>query len=238
MAQIAHAQEYLESIPAVEGCVLGERGRRAPAERRGNLSFVTAVQSSAGARGAEPRPSLLAGTVATPPPELLSAHLWIKGNNTCSSEAEGKGWVLLPFSRSVVSDSLWPYGPQHTRLPCPLPCPGVYSNPCPLSRWCHPTISSSVIPFSSYPQSFPSSGAFPLSQLFAAGGQCIGVFSFSISPSNEYSGLISFRIDWFDPCNARDSQESSPIQQFKSINSLVIDLYGPTHIQTRLLERR
>ena len=72
MAQIAHAQEYLESIPAVEGCVLGERGRRAPAERRGNLSFV---QSSAGARGAEPRPSLLAGTVATPPPELLSAHL-------------------------------------------------------------------------------------------------------------------------------------------------------------------
>lgn len=74
MAQIAHAQQYLESIPAVEGCVLGERGRRAPAERRGNPSFVTAVRSS-GARGAEPRPSLLAGTVATPPPELLSAHL-------------------------------------------------------------------------------------------------------------------------------------------------------------------
>ena len=84
------------------------------------------------------------------------------------------------WSRSVVSDSLQPHGPQHTRPPCPSPTPKVYSNSCPLSRWCHPTISSSVIPFSSCPQSFPASGSFPVSQFFTSGGQSIGV---SASPS-------------------------------------------------------
>ena len=81
----------------------------------------------------------------------------------------------VQFSHSVVSNSLWPHGIQHTRPPCLSPTPRVYPNPCPLSRWCHPTISSSVIPFSSYPQSFPASGSFPMSQLFASGGQSIGV---------------------------------------------------------------
>ena len=100
-------------------------------------------------------------------------------------------------SRSVVSSSLWPHGLQHTRLPCPSPTPGACSNSCPLSRWCHPTISSSVIPFSSCLQSFPASGSFLMSQLFTSGGQYLS-FSFNISPSNEYSGLISFKIDWFD----------------------------------------
>ena len=79
------------------------------------------------------------------------------------------------FSRSVMSDSLWPHEPQHTRPPCPSPTPGVHSNSCPSSRWCHPTISSSVIPFSSCPQSFPASGSFQMSQLFTSGGQSIGV---------------------------------------------------------------
>ena len=74
-----------------------------------------------------------------------------------------------------MSDSLWPHGLQHARPPCPSPTPGVYLNSCPLSQWCHPTISSSVIPFSSCPQSFPASGSFPMSQLFASGGQSIGV---------------------------------------------------------------
>ena len=97
-----------------------------------------------------------------------------------------------------MSDSLWPHGLQHARLPCPWPTPGGYSDSCPSSRWCHPTISSSVIPFSSHLQSFPALGSFPVSQFFASGGQSIKSFSFSISPSNEYSGLISFRIDWFD----------------------------------------
>ena len=82
---------------------------------------------------------------------------------------------LLLFSYSVVSDSLQPQGLQHARLPCPSPTPGACSNSCPLSRWCHPTISSSVVPFSSCPQSFPASGSFQMSQLFSSGGQSIGV---------------------------------------------------------------
>ena len=85
----------------------------------------------------------------------------------------------VQFSRSVVSDSLWPHESQHARPPCPPPTPGVYSNSCPLSRWCHPTISSCVIPFSSCLQSFPASGSFQLSQLFASGGQSIGVSAFT-----------------------------------------------------------
>ena len=96
-----------------------------------------------------------------------------------------------------MSDSLRPHGPQHARPPCPSPTPGVYPNSCPLSSWWHPTISSSVIPFSC-PQSFPASGSFQMSQLFASGGQSIGSFRFNISPSNEHSGLISFRMDWLD----------------------------------------
>ena len=97
-----------------------------------------------------------------------------------------------------MSDSLQPHGLQHTRPPSPLPTPGVYSNSCPLSRWCHPTIQSSVIPFFSCLLSFPASRSFPMSQFFTSGGQSIGSFSFNISPSNEQSGLISFRMDWLD----------------------------------------
>ena len=93
--------------------------------------------------------------------------------------------VSVQFSRSVVSDSLWPHEPQHTRPPCPSPAPGVYSNTCPSSRWCHPAISSSVFPFSSCPQSLPASGPFPMSQLFTWGGQSIGVSaSASVLPMN------------------------------------------------------
>ena len=80
---------------------------------------------------------------------------------------------LVQFSRSVVSNSLRPHEPQHIRPPCPSPTPGVHPNPCPSSRWCHPTISSSVVSFSSCHQSFPASGSFPMSQLFASGGQRI-----------------------------------------------------------------
>ena len=89
------------------------------------------------------------------------------------------------FSHSVVYDSLWPHESQHTRPPCPSPTPRVYSNSCPSSRWCHPTISSSVVPFSSCPQSLPASGYFPMSQLFAWGGQSTGVSaSASVLPMN------------------------------------------------------
>ena len=83
--------------------------------------------------------------------------------------------ISVQFNRSVVSDSLWSHGLQHAGPPCPSPTPGVYSNSCPLSQWCHPTISSSVVPFSSHLQSFPASGSFPMSQFFASGGQSIGV---------------------------------------------------------------
>ena len=81
----------------------------------------------------------------------------------------------VQFSCSVMSDSLWPHELQHARPPCPSPTPGVYSNSCPLSQWCHPTISSSVIPFSSCPQSFLASESFPVSQFFASGGQNTGI---------------------------------------------------------------
>ena len=82
----------------------------------------------------------------------------------------------VQFSCSVVSHSLWPHGPQHARPPCPSPTPGVYSNPCLLCQWCHPAISSSVIPFSCS-QSFPASGSFQMSRLFTSGGQSIGVLT-------------------------------------------------------------
>ena len=89
------------------------------------------------------------------------------------------------FSHSVMSDSLWPHGLEHSRSPCPSPTPRVYSNSCPLSRWCHPIISSSVIPFSSRLQSFPASGSFHMSQFFASGSQSIGVSaSASVLPMN------------------------------------------------------
>ena len=91
----------------------------------------------------------------------------------------------VQFSRSVISDSLWPRALQHTRLPCPSPTPKAYSNSCPLTRGCHPTVSSSVIPFSSCLQSFPASGSFPMSYFFASGGQSIGVSaSASVLPKN------------------------------------------------------
>ena len=89
------------------------------------------------------------------------------------------------FSRSVMSDSLQPHDLQHARPPYPSPTPGVHPNPCLLSRWCHPTISSSVVPFSSCPQSFPASGSFQMSQLSASGGQSIGLLaSTSVTPMN------------------------------------------------------
>ena len=101
----------------------------------------------------------------------------------------------VQFSHSVMSNSLQPHKLQHARFPCPSPTPGAYSHSCPSRQWCHPTISSSVVPFSSRLQSFPASGSFLVSQFFPSGGQSTGV---SASASNEYSGLISFKIDWFD----------------------------------------
>ena len=109
--------------------------------------------------------------------------------------------VSVEFSRSVVSDSLWPHELQHARPPGPPPTPGVHSDSRALSQWCHPAISSSIIPFSSFPQSLPASGSFPMSQLFAWGGQRTGVSaSASVLPMNtqdwspsEWTGWISLQ---------------------------------------------
>ena len=99
----------------------------------------------------------------------------------------------VQFSGSVMSNSLQPHKSQHARLPCPSPTPRVHSDSHPSSQWCHPAISSSVVPDSFCPQSLPASESFPMSQLFAGGG-----FSFSIIPSKEHPRLISFRMDWLD----------------------------------------
>ena len=118
-------------------------------------------------------------------------------------------WPSVQFSRSVLADSLWPHGLQHARPPCPSPIPRVHSNSCPSSRWCHPTISSSVLPFSSCLQSFPASGSFPMSlSALPIRWPRYRSFSFYISPSNEYSGLNSFRIDWLDLLAAQGTLKS------------------------------
>ena len=139
----------------------------------------------------------------------------------------------LQFSRSVLSDSLWPHGLQDARLPCPSTTPRAYSNSYPLNQWCHPTISSSVIPFSSCLQSFPASGPFPMSQSFQSGGQS---FSFSINPSNEYSELISYRIDGLDSLAVQGTLKSL-LQHYSSIFSAQLSLYSNSHIHTWLLEK-
>ena len=129
-----------------------------------------------------------------------------------------------------MSDSLWPHGLQHARLPCPSLSPGVCSSSCPLSQWWHPTILSSVVPFSSCPQSLPASVISNESVLCIRWPKYWN-FSFSISPSNEYPGLISFRIDLFDLLAVQGTLKSSPAPQFKSISSLALSLlYGPTLI--------
>ena len=155
----------------------------------------------------------------------------------------------VQFSCSIVSDSLWPHGLQHARPPCLSPTPRVYSNSCPLSQWCHPTISSSVIPFFSWLQSFPASGSFPMSQFFTSGGQSIRVSaSTSVLPMNiqdwsplGWTGWISLQSKGLSnsPTVQGTVQESSPTPQSKSINSSALSfLYSPnSHIHTWLLEK-
>ena len=136
---------------------------------------------------------------------------------------------LVQFSCSVMSDSLQPHESQHARPPCPSPTPGVHSDSRPSSQWCHPAISSSVVPFSSCPQSLPASESFPVSQLFAWGGQSTGVSALaSFLPKKSQGWSPSEWTGWIS-CSPRDSQESSPASQFKGINSLALSLlHNPT----------
>ena len=170
-------------------------------------------------------------------PSLLRVHLWKSLDSPIcemgttmhdNRDAPGNDLHLLLFSHSAVSNSLWPHGLQYAKLPCPSPSPGVCSNSsCPLSWWCHPTISSSVILFSSCPQSFPSSWSFPMNWLFLSGGQSIGA-SVSVLPVNIQ--------DWFPLAltgliflQSKGLKSLSPGPQFESINFLVLSLlYGPT----------
>ena len=131
------------------------------------------------------------------------------------------------FSCSVMSHALWSHGLQHARPPCPSPNPGVYLNACPLSQWCHPTIPTSVIPFSSCLQSFPTSGSFQMSQFITSDSQSIGVSASASVLPMKIQVLKDELVE--SPCSPRDSQESSPKPQFKIIYYLALSfLYSPT----------
>ena len=140
------------------------------------------------------------------------------------------GAVSAQFSHLVVSDCLQPHRLQHSRLPYPSPIPGACSDSCLSSRWCHPTISSSLVPFFSHLQSFPASGSFPVKSVLCH--QVATVLEFQLQhQSLQWIFRTNFLQDWLvgSPCSPRESQASSPIPQFKSINSLVLSfLYSPT----------
>ena len=145
----------------------------------------------------------------------------------------------VQFSCSVVSDSLRPHELQHTRPPCPSPAPGVYSNSCPSSRWRHPAISSSVVPFSSCPQSLPASGSFPMSQLFTSGGQSIGVSaSTSVLQMNTQDWSPLGWTGWISLQSKELSRVfSSTTVQTHQFFGTQLSSQSNSHIHTRTLER-
>ena len=145
----------------------------------------------------------------------------------------------VQFSHSVMSYSLWPHEPQHAQPPGPSPTPGVYPNPCPLCQWCHPTISPSVVPVSSCPQSFPASGSFQMSHLFTSGGQSIGVSaSTSVPPMNTQDWSPLGWTGWI-------SSQSKGLARVFSNTTLQkhqffyaqLSLQSNSHIHTWLLEK-
>ena len=159
----------------------------------------------------------------------------------------GGNWVLfwwawpcsVQFSCSVMSDSLWPYGLQHIRPPCPSPTSGACSNSCPSSQWCYPTISSFVVPFSSCLQSFPASGSFPMSQLFKSGGQSIGVSaSTSVLPLNTQDWSPLGWTGWISLQSKGLSRVfSNTTVQKHQFFSAQLSLQSKSHISTWLLEK-
>ena len=148
-------------------------------------------------------------------------------------------YVCVLLSCSVVSDSLRPHGLQHVRPPCPSPTPGACSNSCPLSRWCHQAISSSVVPFSSHLQSFPASGSFPMSQLFTSGGQSIGVSaSASVLPMNTQDWSPLGWIGWiFLQSKGLSRVFSNTTVQKHQFFGTQLSLWSNPHIRTWLLEK-
>ena len=143
------------------------------------------------------------------------------------------------FSHSVVSDSLHPRGLQHARLPCPSPTPGANSHSCPSSQWCHPNISSSVIPFSSCLQSFPASRSFPKSQFFASGGQSIGISaSVSVLPRN-FQNWFPLGLTGENSLQSKGLSRvfSNTTVQKHQFFSTQLSLWSNSHIHTWLLEK-
>ena len=145
----------------------------------------------------------------------------------------------VQFSRSVVFDSLQPHGLQRTRPPCPSPTPGACSNSCPLNWWCHPTISSSVALFSSYPQPFPASESFPISQFFASGGHSIGASaSASVLPMNIQDWFPLGLTGWISLPSKEVSRVFSNITvQKHQFFGTQVSLWSSSHIHTWLLEK-
>ena len=145
----------------------------------------------------------------------------------------------VQFSCSVVPDSLWPHESHYARPPCPSPTPRVHPNSRPSSRRCHPAISSSVVPFSSCPQSLPASESFPMSQLFASSGPKYWSFSFSISPSKEHPRLISFRMNWLDLLAVQELSRvfSNTIVQKHQFFGAQLSSQSTSHIHTWPLEK-
>ena len=145
----------------------------------------------------------------------------------------------VQFSHSVLSGSLRPHQSQHTRRPCPSPTPRVYSNSSPLSRWCHPTISSSVVPFSSCLQSFPASGTFQMSQFFASGGYSIGISaSVSVLPMNIQDWFSLGWTGWISLQSKGLSRVfSNTTVQKHQFFSTQFSLQSNSHIHTWLLEK-
>ena len=145
----------------------------------------------------------------------------------------------VQFSHSFVSNFLWSHEMQHTRLLCPSPTPEVYSNSCPLGWWHHPIISSSVIPFSSCLQSFPASGSFLKESTLYIRWPKYWSFSFSISPSNEYAGLIAFRMNWLDLLAVQGTLKvfSNTTVQKHQFFGTQLSSQSNSHIHTWLLEK-
>ena len=162
----------------------------------------------------------------------MLARMW-------SSENSHMLLSSVQLSHSVMSNSLWPHDLQHTRLPCPSPTPGAYSNSCPSSQWCHRTILSSVIPFS-HLQSFPALGSFPMSQFFESGGQSIGVSaSASVLPMNIQDWYPLGWTGWiFLQSKGLSRVFSNTIVQKHQFFSTQLSLWSNSHIHTWLLEKR
>ena len=145
----------------------------------------------------------------------------------------------VQFSTSIVFDSLWPHELQHARLTSPSPTPEAYSNSCPSSQWCHPTISSSVVPFSSHCQSFPASGSFPMSQFFASGGQSIGVSaSASVLPMNIQGWFPLGLTGWISLQSKGLSRvfSNTTVQKHQFFNTQLY-LWSNSHSHTWLMEK-